>query len=156
MRQLLLSASVELLWLLLIACFSFACIYPIHGIIANQYILVNGVLAFLIAFYFRIAVFFRHIFYLQFLAVQVLLFFSHPLLFLKTWSKMQELFYQFDSYDLTFFIIPGLRASTYEMNDAFHFFKKEFILLSVGWMILIVAVELRVLLAFIERIRKME
>lgn len=138
------------------AGFAFVCAIPFQEIIAREFLMLTIILSLLFAFYFRMVIFFRQIFYLKFLAVQVLLFFSNPLLFVKTLSKMQEMFALFDSHDLLHFIVPGFQASTYQMNDAYHFFKKEFVLFSVGLLILIVFTELRIVLAFVERIKKIE
>lgn len=136
--------------------FSAVCVYPISGIITREFALVNAVLAVGFAFYFRMVLFFRQIPYLKFLAVQVILFFSNPLLFIKVVSKMQEIFYLIDVYDVTFFLVPGTQDAVSAMSGAYSFFKKEFVLFSIGMLILIVLAELRVMLAFVRRIKEME
>lgn len=147
---------MELGWLLVMGAFSAVCVYPISGIITREFALVNAVLAVGFAFYFRMVLFFRQIPYLKFLAVQVILFFSNPLLFIKVVSKMQEIFYLIDVYDVTFFLVPGTQDAVSAMSGAYSFFKKEFVLFSIGMLILIVLAELRVMLAFVRRIKEME
>lgn len=138
------------------AGFSYACIFPINGIIAQQFLLINVVLALLVAYYFRLVIFFRQIFYLKFLVIQVFLFFTNPLLFFKAIGKMQEMLYLFDSHDLYYFISPDSKASAYGMNEAYHLYRNEFLLFSVGLLILLSLSEMRIVLAFVERIKKME
>ena len=152
----LLTVIIELGWLLLIVAFAAVSVFPIYGTITHDLLIINGVLALLFACNFRLAVFFRQIPYLKFLVIQVPLFLLNPVLFFKVLGKMQEMFNLFDMHDLSFFIAPASHDSISRMNDAYSFFKKEFVLFSVGLLVLIVIAELRVLLAFVKRIREMD
>jgi len=152
----LVAAGVEIAWLIFIAAFAACSAYPIYGLIADDYIIAIIVLAMLFAFYFRLVVFFRQVAWLKFLPVQILSFIINPVLFLIALNKMQDMTFLFDSYDLLHFMAPGADVDTYEMNDAFHLFRKEFTLFSVGLLILLLLTELRILMAFVKRVREME
>lgn len=148
--------SVEIFWLALIALFVILSVIPLYGVIADNYLQQNIVLALLFAFYFRSVIFFNQIPYLQPLAIQVLLFLGHVPLFVTVLGKIQDMIYLFDTYDIRFFFNPVAILSPVAMIEKFQFFKSEFLLFSVGSLILTVMMELRIILAFIQRIRKIE
>lgn len=148
--------SVEIFWLSLIGLFVILSAIPLYGIITNEYLQQNIVLALLFAFYFRTVIFFKKIPYLQPLAIQVVLFLGHIPLFVTVLGKIQDMIYLFDTYDLLFFFSPNAGLTPVVVIDKFHFFRSEFLLFSVGLLILIALTEFRIIFAFIERIRKIE
>ena len=150
------AVAVEIVWLLLIAVFAAGSVYPLYGIIAKEFIVVNIVLAMLLTFYFRLVVFFHQVASLKILAVQVILFIVNPILFIGVLNKIQNMLFLFDSHDLLYFIIPNTDVNVYRMNSAFHLFRKEFLLFAVGLMIVLVLTELRIALAFVKRVREMD
>ncbi len=148
--------GVEIAWLIFIAAFAACSVYPIYGIIADGYIIVTIMLAMLSAFFFRLAVFFRQVPWLKFLPTQIILFILNPVLFIIALNQAQEMVFLFDSYDLLYFMVPGLGADIYDMHESYQLFRKEFLLFSVGLLILLALAELRIAEAFVKRIREME
>lgn len=148
--------SVEIFWLALIALFVILSIIPLYGVITDNYLQQNITLALLFAFYFRSVIFFNQIPYFQPLAIQVLLFLGHIPLFVTVLGKIQDMIYLFDTYDIRFFFNPAAILSPDAMIEKFQLFRSEFLLFSVGSLILIVMMELRIILAFIQRIKKIE
>jgi len=156
MSRQLLPLSVELFWLLLIAAFSFLCVLPLDGVIARIFLQVNFFMAALLVFYFRAVLFFRQVFYLKILAVQILFFIGNIVLFFMVLGKAQDMFFQFDTNDITWFLAPGNEATAIDVLKWFQFYRNEFTLFSVGILILLVLLELRIVAAFIQRIKKIE
>lgn len=148
--------SVEVFWFSLIALFAIFSLLPLNGIIKNDFLGVNLVLALLFAFYFRTVVFFKNIPYLQFLAVQVILFLAHIPLFVAVMGEIQEMIYRFDSHDLNTFFNAETGLAPHQLLGKFQLFRSEFLLFAVGLLILVVFTELRIIFAFVERIRKIE
>lgn len=148
--------GVEIAWLIFIAAFAACSVYPIYGIIADEYINITIIVAMLSALFFRLAVFFRQVPWLRFLPVQIILFLLNPVLFIVILNQSQDMVFLFDSYDLLHFMVPGLDADIYDMNESCQLFRKEFLLFSVGLLILIALAELRITAAFVKRIREME
>jgi len=148
--------SVEIFWLSLTGVFVLLSALPLYGIITNEYLQQNIVLALLFGFYFRTVIFFKQISYLQPLAIQVLLFLGHIPLFVVVLGKIQDMIYLFDTYDLFFFFSPDAGLTPAVIMEKFHFFRSEFLLFSVGLLILIVLAEFRISFAFMERIKKIE
>src|SRR6185295_17467427 len=149
-------ASIEFFWLLLIAAFAAVVSIPVFGIVADDYLKLNVLIAILFALYFRMVVFFRQIPYLKYMPIQILLFFLNIPLFIKVLGKMQVMFFQFDTFDLTSFLVPDHGLTPEAVLSKFHLYRNEFLLFSVGLLILIVLTEFRLILAFIERIKKIE
>lgn len=154
--QRLLVFSREILWVSLTGVFALLCILPVAGIIADGYVRQNLFLAVLFAFYFRAVIFFRQTPYLQLLAIQILLFFGNIPLFIIVLGKMQDMFYLFDSYDLVFFFQPAVGLLPDTLLEKFQFYRNEFLFFSTGTLILIVFTELRLVMAFVHRIKKIE
>ena len=148
--------SVEIFWLALIGAFVILSALPLYGIITDEYLQQNLALALLFAFYFRAVVFFKQIPYLQPLPIQVLLFLGHIPFFVTVLGKIQDMIYLFDTYNLTFFFAPSAALPVDALIGKFHLFRSEFLLFSVGLLILIMLAEFRIIFAFIERIRKIK
>lgn len=147
---------VEIFWLTLIALFVLLSVIPLYGVIADNYFQQNILLALLFAFYFRTVIYFKQIPYLQPLAIQVLLFLAHIPLFVTVLGKIQDMIYLFDTYDLRYFFIPDIALTPAQLVEKFKWFRSEFLLFSVGLLILIVLTELRIIQSFIGRIRKIK
>lgn len=148
--------TVEIFWLALIALFVILSVIPLYDVITDNYLQQNIALALLFAFYFRSVIFFNQIPYLQPLAIQVLCFLGHIPLFVIVLGKIQDMIYLFDTYDIRFFFNPAIILSPDVMIEKFQLFRSEFLLFSVGTLILIVMMELRIIQAFIQRIKKIE
>ena len=156
MRHPLASLSIEAGWLLLFGAFAAASLFPAHGVIANHFLQHNFLLALLFASLFRFALYFRQIVWLGWLPLQIILFILIPIVFVISIGNMQNMVETFDTHDLRHFIVPGSDSTVYDMNNAYHFFKNEFVFFSVGFLTMLAMVEFRLALALFERIRRME
>ena len=148
--------STEIFWFSLIALFTILSAIPLFGVIKDELLQTNVILAALFAFYFRVVLFFRQIPYLQPLGVQLLLFLGNIPLFVTVLGVIQERIYAFDTADLRQFFHADAILTPETLIDKFQLFRTEFLLFSVGLLILVVLTEFRIILAFVERIKKIE
>lgn len=142
-----LSAIKEALWWLLPLLAAVTATVPIFPFIIPFYLYFNAALVFALVFMFRIILFYRSITYLHALWIKIVL--SFLLICYVPWMmvKLQDFYYQMDSFDFTIFLIDTAKAD-YAWDaqySAFKYFRTSFLFVSIASMILAVVALLRII-----------
>lgn len=149
--------STEIFWWILILIFCLIAILPVVNTIHPAHVKLIAIFSLLFIVLFRFLLFTNQIVYLKPTAVKIILVLLIPVCFYYVISLIQDYLVHFDDYDLSGFLNrENLNASGMDMNSAYQFFKKEFVLFSVGNLILMLLLELRLILQLLQRLRKIK
>jgi len=155
-KQSILSFLADIFWLALIAIIGFLLVTPFFSVIQNEFLLFNFLLGFSFMVLFRFSIFYHSIFILKPTLIKILFFLFNIFLFVYVLNNMQFMFFTFDLYDPTAFIKTFSSLSHDEINRKFLLFKEQFVLFSVGTLVMVVIFQLRLFGSFLRSLQKID
>ncbi|TVR82626.1 MAG: hypothetical protein EA412_01355 [Chitinophagaceae bacterium] len=145
-RKVQLEILKELLWLGIAVILCLGVTYPLFGVIDNQHLLLNIGLIVLFVYYFRFTVFLGDVRIFKNNYIKAGFFALNIGVFLFTLERLQYFFYVFDNYDNRYFASGNeIEMSQPQFFSMVEFFKKEIVFFMIGFLILIVFLQFRLL-----------
>lgn len=146
----------ELFWWMLFLLVGVLSIIPVAGTIHQDFLIVNGIMAVIFSACFRYVIFFNKVVYFKPVAIKVLLLFANIYFFFWLINHTQDFLGLFDHHDISFFMQENTDVFGDKLLVKLGFFKKGFLFFSVGILILLVFLELRLMGGILDRVKKIE